>query len=337
MTNGEFERLIERYKNGNCTPEEVAYIESWVELNSKIAENNPSIFDTTSDSTATEEEMWSHIQAAAGLTPKPSIYSFNRWLAFGVAASLALMLGIGYLFYNEDNQTTDLPIIGLETYNASLNEQRIILPDSSIVTLAEGASIITDENYGENTRTVHLTGQAFFEINRNPNKPFLVYSGDLVTEVMGTSFLVKPEQNKKAIEVSVVTGKVSVYVSEKNRMRRKSGVIIIPNQKVVFNTKNKTIRQDIVDDPRIVVTDAPSLDFKFDTTPVNEVLETLRHAYGIDIVLSNSGISHCKFTGDLNGFDLFQQLNYICDVIDAQYEVRGTTIFLNGSECESSD
>src|SRR5690606_23345910 len=109
----------------------------------------------------------------------------------------------------------------------------------------------------------------------------LVYSGELVTEVLGTSFHVKPGLDNKAIEVSVVTGKVSVYVSEKDHTQRKSGVIIIPNQKVVFNTKLKTIRQDIVDEPKIVGNKALDSVFNFDAIPVSEVLDVLRQAYGI--------------------------------------------------------
>jgi len=333
MTNGEFERLSERYNNGKCTPEEIAFIETWVELNCGVDQHDATIFGSEADATITETEIWQNIQIFSGLKPKPKKKSKRNWLISTVAAAVTLIVISVVIGLRE--QPGELPLAGLETYNTSLSEQRIILPDSSIVILSEGASIITDENYGEHNRTVRLTGEAFFDIKRNPNKPFLVYSGELVTEVLGTSFHVKPGLDNKAIEVSVVTGKVSVYVSEKDHTQRKSGVIIIPNQKVVFNTKLKTIRQDIVDEPKIVGNKALNSVFNFDAIPVSEVLDVLRQAYGIDIVLSKSGIGDCRFTGDLSGFELFRQLDYICDVIDAEYEVRGTTIFMTGNECQT--
>lgn len=333
MTSGEFEKLTERYKAGKCTPEEIAFIEKWVELNYGTNDNDKAVFESEAEAIGIENDLWSTISEAAGISRKPTGQQSARWLLGGVAASVTLLF-MAYLLLNRiPGNTPEITMTGIETHNTSINRQRIILPDSSVVTLGEGARIITSENYGEHTRTVHLTGEAFFDIKRNPKKPFLVYTGDLVTEVLGTSFHVKPELTKKTIEVSVVTGKVSVYVSEKDRKQRQSGVIINPNQKVVYNTNLKTIRQDIVDHPEIVTREAPDLSFKFDETPVGDALAKLRRAYGMDIVVNNSELNNCIFTGNLNGFDLFKQLNYICDAIDAEYEVRGTSIFLTGNGC----
>jgi len=335
MTKVEFEKLTERYNAGKCTPEEIAFVEKWVDLNFGM-DGDKLVFESEPEATITGEDMWLNIQDAAGISRRWARPWSREWFFWGMAASVALLLVAGLFLFGKDKKSPELTMTGLETHNTSVNRQRIILPDSSVVTLAKGAGIITSESYGERTRTVRLTGEAFFEIKRNPKKPFLVYSGDLVTEVLGTSFNVKPELEGKTIEVSVVTGKVSVYTSEKDRNQRRSGVIINPNQKVVYNTESKTIRQDIVENPKIVLPDAPELIFKFDEVPVETVLSTLRHAYGMEIVVNNSGLNDCKFTGNLNGFDLFKQLNYICDAIDAQYEVRGTTIFLTGNGCKDS-
>lgn len=335
MTKAEFERLTERYIAGKCTPEEVAFVEKWVD-SSFAPEGEELVFESEAEAKIVEEEVWINIRDAAGISHNPNNLWNRNWFLVSMAASVALLLVSGVIFYGNLDKDPELAMIGLETHNTSANHQRIILPDSSIVILAKGAGIITSENYGEQTRTVRLTGEAFFEVKRNPKKPFLVYSGELVTEVLGTSFNVKPELDKKTIEVSVVTGKVSVYTSEKDRNKRRSGVIIHLNQKVVYNTELKSIRQDIVDDPKIILQHVPELTFKFDEVRVEAVLATLRHAYGMEIVVNNSGINNCKFTGNLNGYDLFKQLNYICDAIDAHYEVRGTTIFLTGRGCKDS-
>ncbi len=337
MTRGEFEKLSERYRLGMCTPEEVNFVEQWVRVNGISDNEDHTVFESESEAIQTEEEVWGNIQLAAGFTGKNRFWRNRRMLWLSAAATIVLLAGGFFLSFRFSQDSIQPELAGLETFNTSTSRQRIILPDSSVVTLAEGASLATSESYGQQTRTVRLKGEAFFEIQPDPKVPFLVYSGDLVTEVLGTSFTIKPETKTRTIEVSVSAGKVSVFSNEKDRNQRRRGVIITPNQKAVYDMESRTIRQDLVDDPKIVVIPPAEAVFKFDETPVRDILAILKKAYQMEIVVNNSELNDCTFTGNVNGFDLFKQLNYICDAIDAQYEVRGTTIFLTGEGvCKTS-
>ncbi|PPK99528.1 FecR family protein [Parapedobacter indicus] len=333
MTTGEFEKLVERYRLGECTPDEIAFVAKWMEKNAGAAEDDSTVFKNEEEAIRREEEGWNRIQQLAGFKRKTATRRMRNRYWWAAAACVAWVVG-GLLFLNRASDSQP-ELAGLETFNTSANRQRITLPDSSTVVLGEGSSIIISEDYGMKNRVVRLKGEAFFEIVPNPQAPFLVYSADLITEVLGTSFSIKPEAKGKTIEVSVTTGKVSVYAGEKDRNKRRRGVILTTNQKAVYDAESKTIRQDLVDHPKIVETDAPEAVFNFDQTRVKTVLATLRHSYKMEIVVTNPVLNDCLFTGNLNGFDLFQQLNYICDVINAQYEVRGTTIFLTGEGCRA--
>lgn len=335
MIRGGIEELTERYRLGQCTPEEIAFVEKWVELNGVTGEDR-FIFKNEAEANELEAEIWEGIEKAADLHSR-KVRGWKWIVVWGsVAASVAVVIVGSFLLNPKPSASQDPVMTGLETVNKSINRQRILLPDSSVVTLAEGATIVTSENYGQATRTVRLTGEAFFEIRPNAALPFLVYSGDLVTEVLGTSFLIKPETGKKTIEVSVSTGKVSVYSNEKDRNQRRRGVIITPNQKAIYDTELKTIRQDLIDHPKMIEKNIPESVFNFDEVPVKKVLQILQNSYGMEIVVSNPELNDCVFTGNLNGFDLFRQLTYVCDIVDAQYEVRGTTIFLSGKGCKNS-
>lgn len=334
MIRGEFDRLVERYRIGECTPEEVAFLEQWMEANGGEYDDENTVFENEAEAAVIEERAWAKIYDDAGLNEKRWTWLKSKWVWSGIAASFLLIASFSVFYGTYDFQTDSEPILaGLETINTSAHRQRIVLPDSSVVTLAEGASLSTSESYGNQARTVRLKGEAFFEIRPNPKVPFLVYSGDLVTEVLGTSFTIKPELHAKTIEVSVTRGKVSVYSSEKDRNQRKRGVIVTPNQKAVYNTDSKLIHQDLVDTPQMIKNDIPKATFDFDDTPVKTVLEVLRSSYGMEIVVSNPDLNHCLFSGNLNGFDLFKQLDYVCRIIGCHYEVRGTTIFLTGEGC----
>jgi len=342
MTRGEFDRLVQRYRVGECTPEEVAFLEQWMEVNGGDYNDESTVFENEAEAAGIEERAWAKIHSNAGLNKKKWAWLSNKWLLGSVAASFLLIASLSLYFFrlpfsDYHFQTDSEPVLtGVETINTSANRQRIVLPDSSIVTLAEGASLSTSENYGDQVRTVRLKGEAFFEIRPNPKIPFLVYSGDLVTEVLGTAFTIKPEPSSKTIEVSVTTGKVSVYSNEKDRNQRKKGVIITPNQKAVYDMESKLIHQDLVDTPQMIKNDIPESIFDFDDTPVNTVLEILRSSYGMEIVVSTPDLNNCLFSGNLNGFDLFKQLDYICNIVGSRYEVRGTTIFLTGAGCRST-
>jgi len=231
----------------------------------------------------------------------------------------------------------ELNLEGLATINTSSVSQRIVLPDSSIVVLAKGASLSTAEDYGKEKRVVQLKGEAFFEVKSNPRMPFLVYCGDLVTEVLGTSFTIRPETQGKKIEVLVASGKVSVYSNGEKNQQRRSGVIVTRNQKAVFDTESKNIRQDLVDEPMVDEVLVEESLFKFDEATVEEVLGILRNSYGMEIVVTNPELNACQFTGDLSGFELFKQLDYVCNATRSRYEIRGTTIFLLGEGCNGKD
>jgi hypothetical protein len=212
--------------------------------------------------------------------------------------------------------------------------QKITLPDGSHVLLGKNANIIVAENFGVKTRTVYLTGEAFFTVTKNEKIPFFVHVDNLITEVIGTSFKISKPSSDKLIEVSVKTGKVSVYTHDEKSMNKSNGVIITPNQKAVFNLISRTINESVIDVPLVILQNVKKSDFEFDDVSVHEIFKKMQQIYGIEIIQVNSNINRCVFTGDLNGLDMFRQLEFICSSINANYEVRGSSIFINGEGCK---
>jgi hypothetical protein len=162
---------------------------------------------------------------------------------------------------------------------------------------------------------------------------FFVHVENLITEVIGTSFKISKPSSDKLIEVSVKTGKVSVYTHDQNSIKKSNGVIITPNQKAVFNLVSRTINESIIDVPLVILQNVKKSDFEFDDVNVNVIFTKMQQIYGIEIIQVNSNINRCVFTGDLNGLDMFKQLEFICSSINANYEVRGSSIFINGEGC----
>lgn len=341
MTNQEYDLLFEKYEQNECTSEEMRFLEKW---SNDLYENHK--FDDSLETEAREKKLWTRVEKSLFLNidsnykSKKSVVLTNRlkWLSASIAACLLMMIGYALVGNINDSNETDLSKQkhGIESKNIANTIQKVILPDNSVVSLEMNSSIITDENYGKTNRTVYLEGEAYFEVRSNPQKPFLVYSGGLVTEVLGTSFRIKPKPKSNIIEVSVQRGKVSVYASENKKTGSKlNGVILTANQKVIFDTDQKTIRQGIVEAPQIIPSEFSKTEFVFEEETLGNLIKTLELAYGVEILVSNSNLKQCAFTGDLNGLSLYKQLEFVCGSINAQYEIRGSTVFIVGQGCKA--
>lgn len=335
MTEQEFDRLTAKYQTGECTPEEIFLLETWA--GKMFGQSSAmAVFSEEDEAKVTEARIWQRLVLV--LKPfEPSTKHLRKvwlWTLLGAAACVSVVCGYFLTALDQAPIQAGIPSHGVETKNTTESTQKIFLADGSTVFLEKGANILIDENYGKRNRTVYLTGEAFFEVKRNEKVPFLVYSGGLVTEVLGTSFHIKPEGTGKSIEVSVKSGRVSVYASRAQKASRFDGVILMPNQKVLFDPELQTIRQGIVDTPRILTAEEESLSFDFREETLETITERMRTAYGMDIVLPGSGIGRCKFTGNLSGLPMYDQLRFICESVGAKFETRGTAIFILGDGCE---
>jgi transmembrane sensor len=221
----------------------------------------------------------------------------------------------------------------IEVKNTSDKPHQITLEDGSVVILQPHSSLSHPEHFEQQSRTVYLIGEAFFKVEKNPSKPFYVYTGDLVTRVLGTSFNIKSSQSGQSIEVSVVTGRVSVYENSTRTDQTRNGIILNPNQKIRFDKGSKMLIPELVEEPVIVHPPDKKSVFIFEETELPQVFAMIQEVYGVEIVLETPGLENCVFTGDINDLPLFSQLKMICKSVNANYELRGTSLFIHGEGC----
>lgn len=337
MKKKEFDNLLQKFQNGDCTPEEIIFLEGVVSDN--INNNSKLTFFKDEKEIQSEEgRMWKKLNDELFNKPQRRHFASQRiFVQLAIAASLMIVASFSiYLYFPEffrrniisDNR-------GMETQNNANTNQTLTLPDGSKVVLEKNSSIIVSEDFGKVNRTVLVKGKAFFKVVRNEKKPFLVRMGNLVTEVLGTSFKVGADNQNKSIEVAVISGKVSVYATSKNGISKKlNGVVLTPNLKAIYNTENQTIQESIVETPQLLLPNLQKSDFIFDEIQFGDLRDRLKLFYGVDIIFVNREIEKCLFTGDLGGLDLYKQLDVACTSISAKYEVRGSTIFVNGKSCK---
>ena len=329
MTKQEFNLLSNKYLQGLCSVEEELLLMRW---NEKIdQENNLKISNKEKDEI--RSRIWKNIHSKI---PNKHFSKITK-IGIGVVTSLAACLLLVFLLNVRTTEISDSKSVntsGMEMKNMTLVDQKVLLKDGSLVILKPQSSLIYGKDFNIKKREVFLIGQAFFKVKRNVTKPFVVHSGELNTEVLGTSFWVKSNTRNNQIEVSVTSGKVSVYSNKVSDNNNLNGVILTRNQKVVFDIVSKTINPTIVDNPLPILTpDFSKGQLIFQATPLQSVLSTMSKHYGVEIILTNPKSNDCQITADLNGLSLFTQLDLICKSVGAIYEKRGTVIFITGDGC----
>lgn len=272
------------------------------------------------------------------------LQSYGYW--WKIAAMLLVALGLGWYFtltpknkvttYDEIIAASNEPMA--EKINNSDHPLKISLSDGSEITLQPNSTLSYPEKFSADRREVYLSGEGFFNITKNPDRPFLVYAGEIVTRVLGTSFSVKAYESDKDLVVQVVTGKVYVAprkAKSKSSLKQTEGTILTPNQMAIYTRSHDKLVKTLVNDPILVkASDHPISNFNFSNAPVPEVLRILEKSYGVPIVFDEELLSKCTLTAPLENESLYDKLNLICKVIRASYEVVDAQIIITSKGCE---
>lgn len=259
----------------------------------------------------------------------------SRKIWFSAAAVVALLVVAGLWWAKVVN--TERQVKPEQEVVASANVVTpIVLPDGSRVTLEKNSRLTYDKDFKGDVRTVYLEGEAFFEVVKNPNKPFVVYANNLVTKVLGTSFRIKafPKEN---VTVNVVTGRVSVFAHKKETNKQKDpetdGLILTPNQKVVFTEEDDKLKRSLIEAPVVIIPQEALEQMVFEEAPVTTILKAVQEAYGVEIVYDEDNMQKCALTVRLRNETLFDKLTVICKSIGATYKVVDAQVIIEGGDC----
>lgn len=283
------------------------------------------------------------------LVPEPekaTVVAFKWWYA---AAILLLCVTGTWYFYIRDNRVAPYAYTAMvaarqliEHVNTSLNPLVLQLPDGSQVTLAPKSRISYAHTFGSAdtarngvTRDVYLLGEAFFQVTKNPHRPFRVFANEIVTKVLGTSFTVRSFEKDTTIQVTVRTGKVSVYAQASTPASSKmSEIILTPNQQLVYERTGQKFQKVLLNNPVMIVPPAVERSLVYDDAPLDKVFGDLSKVYGINIVFDSELLKKCTVTADLSSETFYQKLSLICSAIDAHYELIDGQVVIESTGCK---
>ncbi len=178
-------------------------------------------------------------------------------------------------------------------------EYQLLLADGTKVWLNSETKLKYPVHFATNTREVELEGEAYFEVVKNPEKPFIVKTAKMDVEVLGTSFDISAYDNDNNVTATLLEGKIKVKTE--NEIEKSSDVILYPNDQAVFCKLTNVVRVQEVDAQRYAYWTKGF--FSFDDESLVNIMKNLERWYDINVVYDNEQIGESKFSGKLPRFE----------------------------------
>jgi ferric-dicitrate binding protein FerR (iron transport regulator) len=321
MNDKKFSDLIRRYQSGTCTPQEKELVEKWLEnrAESKQSDKLPTQEreEILADiSTQLFEKIHSEKQQPRAAAP---------W--WRMAAAFTLLAVAAYLLWYLAYPTANGASI-LQASTSGYDIRKVILSDGTIIWLKGNSTITYPREFTGAERHVALTGEALFEVAKDPGHPFIVSSGDFRATVLGTSFNLKT--TVQDVEVLVLTGKVALTSNT-----RADRIIVMPNQKVSFSRADQQpakAEAKAAEQQRVVERTEYIMNFR--DTRMDEVLKRIEKKFDVSTTVDDRALTHCMITIDLTDRSLDSTLEMVSAILGFTYEINNNTISIHGEGCE---
>ena len=298
------QELLYKYFKGTTSEEEERLILDWVDAspeNRKAFQKERMLYDIA---LFTDEKQMNRKDRKARIIP------MLRWSA-RIAAVVIVAISFGFLFKNYQ-------------YEKSACQQTITVPagQRAQITLADGTKVWLNSkstltyasNFGRKERNVELDGEAYFEVAFDSLKPFIVMTGGMEVQVLGTKFNIKAYTDDQAIFTTLVSG--SVQIKERESAHT---ALLRPDEQCIYTTHDGRMRIHTVD-PQVSLGWIHGR-FVFENETLEEILKQLGRWYDVKIFFRDPQVAGYRFTGNVGRFD---QISTLLRMIEKAYDISFT-------------
>ena len=242
--------------------------------------------------------------------------------ALRIAAAVILLIGFSTLAYMLLTPTRQ----AVQMTARTIEEQKfgLTLPDGSIVDM-NANSRIKYKLQRSGIRMLTLEGEAFFDVNPDPNRPFIINAGDATIEVTGTSFSVRKDPGNERIEVFVESGNVQFYRTRKQdrKLSLKAGQLGVLDQTTLTEKTN----------PDLNHLSWKTRKLTFRETRLGDVAGVLNRTYSQNIRFTNTALEDCLFTGTFDQQPIDSVVLVIQVAFDLDLNRQGKAYEFSGEGC----
>lgn len=321
-----YEALIAKHLSNTLSPAEKEDLERWLSedpQNSQLLQELESVWAQTGnygqDVNPDVKEGWSRLESKLGLDKKHTVPKgkTNVFRLFSATRAVAAVLILAVLSWLVVQYTSGAKMIEVA---AMANETKEVkLPDGSTIWLNGNSTL----RYAEDIKTakqreVELTGEAFFEVAKNKERPFIIEALETKTEVLGTSFNIQARKDGKAVWVSVVTGKVRF-----SKGAKQEPLYLEPGTEGIYTRANDQLQKAQTESQNFLSWKTGQL--QFNNTTLQEVLDDLGRHYGVQFELQNQQLADQRITTSFGNEPLEDVLSVLQTLLDVQIVKDGDT------------
>ncbi len=236
----------------------------------------------------------------------------------GAAAAVVLLCVAGWQAYEQ------LRPVEMMTVTAQAETRTVVLPDRTEVVLNRHSTLTYPKDFRrEARREVTLQGGAYFEVTKDPSHPFVVETGEVQVQVLGTHFNVEAYPRDREVRTTLLEG--SVAVSLPGRSQR---LVLAPNERAVYDkTSGRLSQESLADAANDISWSHGCLNFR--SQPLREIVRQLANTYQADIRITDPTLAGYRLTAT---FDIREGLTHILDLLQAAagftYQKENDTIIL---------
>lgn len=316
--------LLDRFFQGLTSPEEDAQLKSRMQqpdFKQKFFEYYKqcwALAPETMDKTVQDEiwtELLSQIDEAPGtkMTITPTKNTFLRRIGrYAAVACMALAIGSGaYYLGMSRTETNENTQVAMSVSNGQKAD--IVLADGTRVYINSDSRIVYDNSYNKKARVIALEGEAYFEVAKDKEKPFIVRANGINVQALGTSFNVRAHKDDKSVAVILINGKVKVD-------NGKHETYMKPNERLVCNLANgKFEKSELHPNANDLLWRSHELAFYGES--FEEVCTMLTHMYDCQFVFKNEKAKHFTYHGIIKNSSLENVLEYLSQAGGINYKM----------------
>ncbi len=303
MTEKELRALAKKHADGSATEAESERVEAFYDRLQERAEKPQW---TKEEAQSTQARILGKVQSAIREPKHGNSYVGEVWR---VAAAVVLVAGLGLMIYLKINEQPTVQ--ELATTTTATQRSTIVLADGSTVRLNVGSTLYYPETFIDSIREVRLVGEAFFDVQPNPNQPFLVRSGELTTRVLGTTFNVRAYAGEQ-MDVTVTTGRVRVATAM-------SQLVLQPDEQAYLD-EDRQLNKRMVDNG--YYSGWREATIAFDLIPFDQAIAKLARWYHMDTNIVIKAKSPCLVRATYRNEGITDILTGLQNIVDFEYEFR---------------
>ena len=343
MNQDNYIALIYKRLKGVISPEESTQLNNWVKenedhhrLQQQIEENwavskdilPPINIDAKKDFQSFKKRMQQHKMAQNNpeKEEKEAVIrtlrsSRRNWLAIAAALALPLLAAI-WLFLPNNSPS----MVVAQTATDEIKE--IQLADGTLITLNENSTLQYPTAFNEAKRVVELTGEAFFDVESNPNRPFEVHTEKASITVLGTEFNVRSNPQEDFVSVNVEEGKVRFSSTLIGK-----AVVLKEKEVGTFDLKANELKKNTIDNNNASAWRTKSLIYR--NTPLKLMLLDLKRHFKVQVDVTNPAMLNCPVTARFRNANPKSVLDYIVQIRQMELKKLDSNVYeLSGGVCE---